>query len=221
MRQRHNVKIDISMMQTKPKQRKHKVPKSTKKAMDLDAVVKAKWKSEYDKDPAEFVKKSAALAAKPMQARLLRIENGAPIFYMICVGCKKDKPALPSFFRVNNGEARIIKGSSGHENYHNSISTPCKVCFARMTAEHDATVNGWVKMIMRKYPKLRASDTERYGEKPEGWFWERWRLQGGDFIVTENCEHIITKPALCAITFMALVLGGIHLPYCASINNRT
>jgi hypothetical protein len=110
MRQRHNVKIDISMMQTKPKQRKHKVPKSTKKAMDLDAVVKAKWKSEYDKDPAEFVKKSAALAAKPMQARLLRIENGAPIFYMICVGCKKDKPALPSFFRVNNGEARIIKG---------------------------------------------------------------------------------------------------------------
>lgn len=220
MRPRHNRKFDISMMQTKPKRRQHKVPKSTKKAMNLDAVVKAKWKSEYDKDPAEFVKKSAALAAKPIQARLLRIENGAPIFYMVCVGCKEEKPALPTFFCQSNSMARFLKSSSGHENYKNSPSNPCKFCFARMTAERNATVDGWVRNLVNSYPKLRASDTTKYGDKPEGWFWERFRLQGGDFIETENGEHIITKPALCAITFIALVLGGIHLPYCASINNK-
>jgi len=220
MRPRHNVKIDISMMQTKPKRRQLKVLKSTKKAMDLDPVVKAKWKSEYDKDPAEFVKKSAALAAKPMQARLLRIENGAPIFYMVCVGCNEEKPALPTFFGVSNSMARFMKSSSGHENYNNSPSYPCRVCFARMTSERDATVDGWVRKLVKSYPKLRASDTTKYGDKPAGWFWERFRLQGGDFIETENGEHIITKPALCAITFIALVLGGIHLPYCASINNK-
>ena len=201
------------------KQRQH-TSKCTQKAMDLDAVAKAKWKSEYDKDPTEFVKKSAALAAKPVQARLLRIENGAPIFYMVCVGCKEEKPALPTFFGINQGEAKLMRSSSGHELYNNCPSYPCRVCNARLLAVHHATADGWVETIMQKYTSLRASDTERYGNTPVGWFWERFRLQGGDFIETENGEHIITKPALCAITFIALEIGGIHLPYCACINNK-
>jgi hypothetical protein len=191
----------------KNKRRKLNDSKWTVIASKLSEVLKDKWKSEYDKNPIEFLQKSAALAKKPVQARILKIENGAPIFYMVCVECKEEKQALPTFFSNHGGDYENLKSA-------------CKVCFARKTAERDATVDGWVRRLNSSYPKLRASDTTKYGVKNEGWFWERWRLQGGEFKVNENGEHIITKPALCAITFIALEIGGIHLPYCASINNK-
>jgi len=58
-----------------------------------------------------------------------------------------------------------------------------------------------------------------YGTKAEGWFWERWRVQGGEFDVVDG-KHVITRAARCAITDVELAVGGIHVEFCASINNR-
>ena len=72
---------------------------------------------------------------------------------------------------------------------------------------------------MHNYANLRAEDSAAYGEGPVGWFWEQWRKQGGDFAV-DGSRHSITRAALCNISKVPLGVGGLHVPNCASVNNR-
>jgi len=80
-------------------------------------------------------------------------------------------------------------------------------------------VDIWVAKVMHNYANLKAEDAATYGEGPVGWFWEQWRKQGGDFEM-EGWHHRVTRAALCNITMVPLGVGGLHVPNCASVNNR-
>jgi len=202
-----------------------RVPRARKESQ-LDKVAQAlsvaranKWNDARAADPAAF-EAVIALAATRKQPRVWQLTaNGKGAFFMRCVGCDVVKPALPSHFTIAEGKAAFLVSASGHETYHNSPSTPCKVCFARLLAKRDATVDGWVRRTMSHYKHMRARNTKMYGTKAEGWFWERWRAQGGDFDVVDG-KHVITSAARCAITDVEIAVGGIHVEFCASVNNR-
>jgi len=200
-------------------QRARKESKADKEAQALSSATIKKWNDARSTDPAAF-ETVISLAKKRTQPRVWQLAaNGEGAFFMRCVGCDVVKPALPSHFAINHGKARFLASDSGQENYNNSPSTPCKVCFARLAAIRDAAVDGWVRTIMHKYKSLCADDTTTNGTETEGWFWERWRVQGGDFVIVDG-KHVITRAARCAITDVELAVGGIHLEFCASVNNR-
>ena len=80
------------------------------------------------------------------------------------------------------------------------------------------SVDEWVARLMGHYTKLRPEDSA-YGTGPVGWFWAQWRKQGGEFVV-HGRRRIVTRAALCNISKVPLGLGGLHVPNCASVNNR-
>jgi len=199
--------------------RARKESKADREAQKLSAATTKKWNDARAADPAAF-EAVMALAATRKQPRTWQLTaNGEGAFFMRCVGCDVVKPALPSHFTIAGKKARFTASASGQENLRNSPAYPCNVCFARILAIRDATVDGWVRCTMHNYKRLRARNTKMYGTKAEGWFWERWRVQGGDFDVV-NGKHVITRAARCAITDVEIAVGGIHLEFCASVNNR-
>jgi len=199
--------------------RARKESKADREAQKLSAATTKKWNDARATDPAAF-ETVIALVATRTQPRVWQLTaNGEGAFFMRCVGCDVVKPALPSHFVISHGKTRFLASASGQENYNNSPAYPCKVCWARLSAIRNATVDGWVRNTMHKYKRLRADDTTTYGTKAEGWFWECWRAQGGDFDVVDG-KHVITRAARCTISNVELAVGGIHLEFCASVNNR-
>jgi hypothetical protein len=146
-------------------------------------------------------------------------DEGRMWFEMDCVACGERKPCLPSHFNMNQSEAAFRACPAGREYFHNSASNPCIVCLSRKKkVRRGEDADEWVRSIMHKYKRLRAADTAQYGKEPSGWFWERWRIQGGDFRIVDG-KHVITRAARCAITGVDLCLFGVTMKFSASVSN--
>lgn len=218
--------------------RNGEVNKQVQALLDLDALVLAKWAKAYADKPKKFEADAVVLAAKKVQPRTLQIVDGKPEFTMACVACAKVKPALPSSFAVDSkGKARLLDCPSGRENYNNSTKRPCHECSKELFTIRNAKIETWIRNLMNKYPGLRPSDTTLYENSPAGWFLETWRKQGGDFTLNNATANMssgsvsgskrkridvvtITKKTRCNICYVGMVVGGIHLANCASVNNR-
>jgi len=137
-----------------------------------------------------------------------------------CVSCGIEKPLLPSHYVVNSEDEALESCPPGTEAFNNSTSYPCKTCWARKLAERDDTVDGRVRLLMKPYRRLCPPRASGFEQTPVGWFWWRWKEQGGAFDIV-NTKHVITKAACCANTGAPILLTGRGMKdaFSPSVNN--
>jgi hypothetical protein len=114
---------------------------------------------------------------------------------------------LTEAFTPYSGDA-LLTGVAGTEGFHNSPSSPCKLCKRAVNAAYFAKVDNRTVSVLSQYPLLRPVDRVQYADTPTGWFWEQWRKQGGDFVVGADGAHTVTRAARCRVTNHELGLTG-------------
>jgi hypothetical protein len=136
-------------------------------------------------------------------------EDGEVVVVTDCVKCGVRKPLLPRNFAVANGGKTLETCVAGTESFQNSAAFPCLVCFAAMTAERDATVDGRVRKAGAHYPGVGVDG-----------FWTMWRRQGG-IVVSSGGQTRILEAARCAVLQLPLNLSGRGIAewFAPSVNN--
>jgi hypothetical protein len=136
-------------------------------------------------------------------------EGGDVVVVTDCVKCGVRKPLLPRNFAVAHGGKTLETCVAGSESFHNSAKKPCLVCFAAMTAERNATVDGRVRIAGANYPGVGVDG-----------FWTMWRRQGG-IMVSSGGQTRILESARCAVLQLPLNLSGRGIAewFAPSVNN--
>ena len=73
---------------------------------------------------------------------------------MRCVKCLNYYERTPEFFSFDQRDDYFKTCNPGFENFHNSMSTPCKICFNTSYQKKNATRDGFINILLVKYPKL-------------------------------------------------------------------
>lgn len=165
----------------------------------------SKWQRDYSSNPSKFL----------LSHRTVKFYDNKWIFFLTCVNCNVDYPALPKYFHASTPNNHR-ECESGSETFRNYESYPCRKCHNEMIQNLALTTKLRIKNRMRKYKLLRSTNQTTFGQFTDGWFWEQWYKQGGRYFVDNNKQIIVSKQALCNICKHELNIIG---DFSASINN--
>ena len=159
----------------------------------------SKWQNEYLKNPELFIYEAKKLQLKLIQPRVLKIEKNTCCFFMMCVKCKKNQPLLPSHYNKQDIKHNFLFIKSGYEQFRNRLTYPCRTCNTENLRIRDSTLNGRISNRMKEYKLLFSSYPCEFGKNGEGWFWEQWTKQNGEYFINNRNQLIILKQANCNI----------------------